>query len=193
MKIKEINLFTFFAYAVSSNQISFMNAEQAEIADREYSLGHSGEREVSILLENLIAKYGEEEGLKKAYDIVLQKYGDKWNRLFDAFVTKTYDPIENYSANEEENFKTKVKNTTTTKGNVYGFNSENPVPQNESEISNVSEGTPEDNERTLRRHGNIGVTTSQQMLQSEIDLRKWNYYDNLYIDMDRVLTSAYYN
>lgn len=34
---------------------------------------------------------------------------------------------------------------------------------------------------TLHRHGNIGVTTSQQMLQSEIDLwSKYNFYNYLY-------------
>lgn len=30
-----------------------------------------------------------------------------------------------------------------------------------------------------RTHGNIGVTTSQQMLQSELDLYKWNLYDEI--------------
>lgn len=33
--------------------------------------------------------------------------------------------------------------------------------------------------KTGRAHGNIGVTTSQQMLQSELDLYFWNLYDEI--------------
>lgn len=33
--------------------------------------------------------------------------------------------------------------------------------------------------RTARLHGNIGVTTSQQMLQSELDIARFSLYDNI--------------
>lgn len=36
-----------------------------------------------------------------------------------------------------------------------------------------------DVDHTGRIHGNIGVTTSQQMLQSELDLQKWNVYNHM--------------
>lgn len=43
------------------------------------------------------------------------------------------------------------------------------------------------------RSGNIGVTTSQQMLQSSIDLWKWNYFrDVIFPDVDRILTLPIY-
>lgn len=32
---------------------------------------------------------------------------------------------------------------------------------------------------TLRAYGNIGVTTSQQMLQSELDIQRWNIYEQI--------------
>ncbi len=47
-------------------------------------------------------------------------------------------------------------------------------------------------ERTLTRKGNIGVTTSQQMIQSEIDLWKWNFYRSVFKDIDSVLTLKIY-
>lgn len=51
----------------------------------------------------------------------------------------------------------------------------------------------ETNEHELRRHGNIGVTTSQQMLQSEIELWQWNFFnDVLFPDLDSVLTIQVY-
>ena len=48
------------------------------------------------------------------------------------------------------------------------------------------------NERTLTRSGNIGVTTSQQMAQSEIELRKWLYYQSVFNDIDNILTLSIY-
>lgn len=37
----------------------------------------------------------------------------------------------------------------------------------------------EDAKRTGRAHGNIGVTTSQQMLEAELDISKFNLYDEI--------------
>lgn len=48
------------------------------------------------------------------------------------------------------------------------------------------------NARELTRSGNIGVTTSQQMAQSEIELRKWLYYESVFNDIDNVLTLSIY-
>ena len=46
---------------------------------------------------------------------------------------------------------------------------------------------------TLNRFGNIGVTTSQQMLQSEIALWQWNFFKNVvFPNIDGVLTIALY-
>ena len=45
----------------------------------------------------------------------------------------------------------------------------------------------------VHRSGNIGVTTSQQMLQSEIDLRIKNHMEDiLFNDVDQILTTAGY-
>lgn len=48
------------------------------------------------------------------------------------------------------------------------------------------------NGRELTRSGNIGLTTSQQMLQSEIELRKWLYYQSVFNDIDNILTLSIY-
>ena len=45
----------------------------------------------------------------------------------------------------------------------------------------------------LRRSGNVGVTTSQQMIQSEIDLWKWNFFqDVVFKDLSKSLTLSVY-
>lgn len=41
---------------------------------------------------------------------------------------------------------------------------------------------------TLKRSGNVGVTTSQQMAQSEIELWKWLYFEDVFKDLDKILT-----
>lgn len=45
---------------------------------------------------------------------------------------------------------------------------------------------------SLTRSGNIGVTTTQQMLQQEIELRRWNYFYNVMADIDALLTLSVY-
>ena len=47
-------------------------------------------------------------------------------------------------------------------------------------------------ERVLTRKGNIGVTTTQQMAQSEIDLWRWNFFRSVFSDIDSVLTLKIY-
>lgn len=48
--------------------------------------------------------------------------------------------------------------------------------------------------RTLTRSGNIGVTTSQQMIQSERDLYIWNFFYNVVFPcVDKVLALQTYN
>lgn len=48
-------------------------------------------------------------------------------------------------------------------------------------------------EHTLTRSGNIGVTTSQQMIESERDLWKYYYFHNtIFPDIDKVLTIKIY-
>lgn len=48
--------------------------------------------------------------------------------------------------------------------------------------------------RTLTRSGNIGVTTSQQMIQSQRDLWLWNFfYTVVFPDVDKVLTLSTYS
>lgn len=47
-------------------------------------------------------------------------------------------------------------------------------------------------EHTLTRRGNIGVTTSQQMIEQERALWVWKFFDQVFKDIDTVLTSPIY-
>lgn len=58
---------------------------------------------------------------------------------------------------------------TGTSGNAYS-----------DSTSSTDEGTDTyTNTHNARLYGNIGVTTSQQMLQSELDIARWNMYEHI--------------
>ena len=50
-----------------------------------------------------------------------------------------------------------------------------------------------DEVETTARSGNIGVTTTQAMLESERNLWMWNFFDQVYKDVDSVLAIAFYD
>ena len=77
----------------------------------------------------------------------------------------TGETTETLSPYDSENFNNNSKNSSS------GNTTENSSSTDSS--SNTMSGTSsQTNARTLKRSGNIGVTTSQQMIQSEIELRK---------------------
>lgn len=123
------------------------------------------------------------------------------------------------STTHGETVTTDDTNNANTSTGVYGFNSATASPSEEStgatahhslvthggsdghsdmETRNLANGnTRTDNlahsiMHTLTRSGNIGVTTSQQMLQSERDLWVWNFLDQVFTDIDSVLTCKIY-
>lgn len=163
----------------------WLTEKMAGDLDTEYLYLRSGDKSISPLLEHT--------SLDKTASIIVSKFGDKWNRLYDTFITKVYNPIENYSMTETEKTNSKVKVISSGTAGTYGFNSDSSVPTGESSTETTSEGNADDNNRELTRSGNIGVTTSQQMLESEIELRKWNFTDMLYQDVDSICTLSIYD
>ena len=73
-----------------------------------------------------------------------------------------YDPISNYDRNEEST------NTGESLGKVAGYNA--------SDLVNSS-GASTDVKRKARMWGNIGVTTTQQMINEQRDIVKFNIAD----------------
>ena len=97
---------------------------------------------------------------------------------------------------------TETRNTTDNnthnddlKGTRTNEHSENintsKVTSQKNDIKDVKDGTHIENgsqDRTLSRHGNIGVTTSQQMINSEIELWQWDFFSGVFKDIDKILT-----
>ena len=139
--------------------------------------------------------------------IILNKFSEKWERLANALFSD-YNPIENYrmveAESEGKNTKVNTEMTTETEEhetNKYsGFDSSEfkDTTATDKDGSSETTGTKAKNEqaetgnRNLTRSGNIGVTTSQQMIESEVQLRKHNLLNIIYDDMDSILFLDYY-
>lgn len=124
---------------------------------------------------------------------------DSWAKMWNTTKLE-YNPIENYDRQEDwtDNNKTNSKvqskdvgtgkNHSTDISKAAGFDSGNLVTsgQNDNDSNNESTqiGNSEGNsneelKHTGRVHGNIGVTTSQQMIEEERRVADWNMYEYL--------------
>ena len=183
----------------------------APFLDAEYYGNISGDKPISPLLEKMV------EGdvmtdLEKSFvaATIVSLCNTNWSKEW-ATLSAQYNPIENYSMTEEmtddetvseygkvhtreDNLKDESKTA------VYGFNSSEASDTGSGETTRTGVVTDRDSGEdthtrnyTLTRSGNIGVTTSQQMLQSERDLWKWNFFrDVVFPDLDKVLTLRIY-
>lgn len=93
------------------------------------------------------------------------------------------ESISKISPYDSENFN----NNTSDTGTISATGEITTTDENSNDLTNTENGKTS---RTMTRHGNIGVTTSQQMLESELNLRKFNIIDDyLKLISDYILIS----
>ena len=154
------------------------------------------------LIDNILLRAGEFEVVYANpffFQNAIGAWSDKHNKTFEKWVNALsleYNPIENYDRMEEWEDKSngnsigETKETTSlnsiNENRVSAFDSD--LYQPDSYNSNTSNGNDESNTKTNsinnskhvgRVHGNIGVTTTQQMLESELSLAAWNVYEHI--------------
>lgn len=117
-------------------------------------------------------------------------------------LTVEYNPIENtdYVESVTEHVEnngessTEADSTTNSSGDKYAFNSETAVHDNKGSVSDDTDTSSSysnagDTERTIRKHGNIGVTTNADMIKSDISVwDKNHFYDLLCGDVCDLIT-----
>lgn len=119
--------------------------------------------------------------------VLIEKFSHAWDRAYEA-ITAEYNPVDNYNMVEEEGVDTSIK--TESSNGIYGFDSSTPIPSTTGETT--TSGGSSNNKRKLTRRGNIGVTTSAQMVEGELELRKKHFLDMVYRDIDSLLCLAIY-
>ena len=139
-------------------------------------------------------------------DTTVTEYGKQTERTDDLTHAKT----------GTENRVTTPDLETVTDKAITGFNSQSPTDRDrdtQTTTGTQSDATTHNTQDTdtgtqttvdsgsdtatrnyvLTRAGNIGVTTSQQMLESERALWRWNFLQNVvFPDLDRIVTSPSY-
>ena len=183
--------------------IEFINTNNDELT-LEY-LGNRLDKLISPLYERLINHFidlglSNDDAIKSAnaklIKVIENKFLFNWNKLATGFFAD-YNPIHNYDMIENEGTEVNSKSNSETKTTqkYAGYNSGTTLPvatetEGEGEIS----GTDEFNNsaRELTRKGNIGVTTTAQMLTQEFELRKRTLLDKIYEDIDKILFLDYY-
>ena len=151
-----------------------------------------------VLEGNILLRGGEFEVLYSNPYFMQEAIGiwtKKWYRTMEKWVAALaidYNPLENYDRMEEWQDDTNSEvidhsegtGHTGTENKVSAFNSDNYEPDSaaSADTTNSTDGKTTStigNKKQGRTHGNIGVTTSQQMLQSELDIAKWNLYEHI--------------
>lgn len=96
-----------------------------------------------------------------------------------------------------------------TEDSIYGFNSVSPVPTDKSTNQNEVVGTDNDtysgtgstdtqqdktinSERNIKRLGNIGNITQQELIERERELWQYQIIDVVYKDLDKIFTCGSY-
>ena len=74
----------------------------------------------------------------------------------------------------------------------YGKTETNTLDTTDNTTYNSTIKETDSESHSLHRHGNIGVTTSQRMIESELVLRKKNFFEIVFSDIDRLLTLSIY-
>lgn len=133
--------------------------------------------------------YSNPNTAKYAIGLWSDKNALTWVKMYETTVIE-YNPIENYDRKEDwtdtrqtDNTVNQTTNANSTNTNkVHGFEAEAIVTANIEESSGNGTSDSKSNEQetathTARLHGNIGVTTNQQMLEAERELVKFNMVD----------------
>ena len=147
---------------------------------------------------------------------------ENWKKLWENYIVK-YNPIDNYNRHEETVLTDSGNDITVKNGSMintmtgsttaidmstiyaYNSNSSTNVAGGQSNVSPDTTATDTYNnvedKRTLNTEhktvsdisGNIGVTTSAQMILENINLWKWNYFDEVFDSIIRLITTGVYD
>ena len=158
------------------------------------------------LVDNILLEGGEFEVLYADPYFLREQIGtwsDREAKTFERWVNALsidYAPLENYdrmenwtdtldsdsTSNSTVTIDTSTADTTTNDVSAYdstGYQPKDKVTSNgtvDTDTTDRMTGTLDNTAQHAGRvHGNIGVTTSQQMLTQELDLGYWNIYSRI--------------
>lgn len=185
--------------------VAFKNA-----IDYEYIFNRSGEKIISNYQLKLYDFYkklypndSEDSLLTKTLENIASsmyyKFIENWDKLHSA-IFADYNPIENYNSLEtitrSGDDKTSINTDQKQTSKTSAFNSSSMLDNAEVDTSgnatNNYSKTDYNSKVKTEKSGNIGVTSSQDMINQEIELRKIKFFDLLFDDVDTMFVSNLY-
>ena len=180
-------------------------------ADMYYLVGRSGDKYISNYIlktydfQTKLTPSGTPERSLIEYTLrdvsytMYYKFMQNWDKLYNAMFAD-YNPIQNYDSTEEitrsGDDKVSVNTDTKQTSKVSAFNSASLVDNAEVDASGLASNnyskTDYNSKVKTTKYGNIGVTTSQQMIESEIALREKKFIDLIFDDIDTLFVSNLY-
>lgn len=178
---------------------SFMQSHNDDLF-AELNLPEGIDKDTAI--DTIILKSGEFEVLFPDpifFKRVIGVWSKKHQRTFEKWIKALnveYNPLENYDRIEEWTDEGTAEAVSggashnSTNGSSedkksaydsssYENNNLNTMSNNSNSDFNNNSTANNNSIHKGRMHGNIGVTTSQQMLTSELDIASWNIYEHI--------------
>ena len=192
-------------FTAISNISWFPGVKPAQL-DTYFMLMH-GEKLASKVLDNFTNEDGVIEGdnLKKLAQMVHNAFITNWEHEYKT-LTVEYNPIENTdyietytgSATGTAGGSATDSGKVTTTNKTAGLGGSGYANDNQSETAfgtgadarttTTTSSSSGSDQHEIRKHGNIGVTTNAQMIESDIDVWKLNnFYDILCSDICKVI------
>ncbi len=142
--------------------------------------------------ENETMSYGKKVDVANTLNTTEESTGNSTNNKYGVNTTTPHPDTSNNSS--DSTTKTDKGTNVETNSGADTNSRENSVTANTTSTKTQDTTSNENTTltHTLTRSGNIGVTTTQQMLQSELALWQWNFYNDVVEDINNLLTLKIY-
>lgn len=210
----------YFPHAIEGNgifseiaKIEWFEGLDPKSFDMYFSL-KCGEKFGSTTLKPFLSENGIVEGAKltKLAKVIYNINKISWKNIYRD-LTVEYNPIENTDYTETFNEKAVSSGDASTEStgsgggsstvntDKFGFNSSTAVhdtvigtSEESSSTANTATETSNENnvDRTIRKHGNIGVTTNAQMIESDLEIWKNKIADKFIKDICDIIALSIY-
>lgn len=137
-------------------------------------------------------EYGSDDD-RTTHSTEATQYGKEDTRTLDTQEATTTDRTEQRTLDTQADTSTdRTEKRTLDTSEATQYNNSDTETVNLSHATTGSEDRTGKEEHTLHRHGNVGVTTNQHMINEEWELRKKVFLEHVYSDVDRLMTLPIY-
>ena len=171
-------------YCLKRSGSKFINAFVENYLDDNYVLDATSEQAIALILKNIF-----KDNWDKRYAVLTAQYNPLQNTDKDITTTVTHSGTDSYIQGARHSAQVE-KRAGTEVDPVY--EDDNKV---ENDINQVTDQTQHGHIETTREQGggNIGTMKSQELLQAELEVRTYDFYDSIFKDIDSYLCLHIYS